>query len=242
MTKLTKEEYNLLLELYDKDKNNQLSDQEIKHMISQLKNTPKESIGKIDPRLIPILAKFDSDGNGTLDENEVKDLTEEVLHEDLRYAAYTGAAARAFRYLAFTSDFGEALRPVVRKSVVSASYAIAFGYCIADVAHEAYKLDKRGYKTEKNIPMSLTQCIVERSAFQAVASIAVPFFVIHSTVSITNKICAKIGKFQKWGPSIVGLSIIPLLPLYLDHPVEHAIESFFNSYGPWSGSNKPHHD
>ncbi len=46
-----------------------------------------------------------------------------------RYAGYTAGFARAFRYLAFTSDFGEALRPVVSARIVSATYAVAFGYC-----------------------------------------------------------------------------------------------------------------
>jgi fission process protein 1 len=160
------------------------------------------------------------------------------LKEDLRYAGYTAAFSRAFRYLAFTSDFGEALRPVVRSSIVTGTYAIALGYCVVDVAFEAHKLRERGYKTEKNIPMSMTQCIVERSAFQAVASLAVPAFIIHSSVSVGRKLFARIGRFQKWGPSLLGLSIIPLLPLYLDEPVEHGVEAFFENYGPWSHSKK----
>ena len=71
--------------------------------------------------------------------------------------------------------------------------------------------------------MSLTQVIVERATFQAVASMAVPTLVIHTAVDVAKKASRKMGRFQKWGPSVVGLSIIPLLPLYLDEPVEHAI-------------------
>ena len=71
--------------------------------------------------------------------------------------------------------------------------------------------------------MTLTQVLVERATFQAVASMAVPTLVIHSSVDAAKKVCQRMGRFQKWGPSVVGLSIIPLLPLYLDEPVEHAI-------------------
>jgi hypothetical protein len=35
---------------------------------------------------------------------------------------------------------GEALRPIVRKSIVNASYGVAASYCIADVAWESYKV------------------------------------------------------------------------------------------------------
>eukprot|EP00951_Prasinocladus_malaysianus_P022171 scaffold185170_cov44-Prasinocladus_malaysianus.AAC.2 len=49
-------------------------------------------------------------------------------------AAGSGAA----RYLAFTSDVGEAMRPVVSPRIVNASYAIAGGYMIGDVIYQGY--------------------------------------------------------------------------------------------------------
>mmetsp|Transcript_33490 Transcript_33490/g.48572 ORF Transcript_33490/g.48572 Transcript_33490/m.48572 type:complete len:196 (+) Transcript_33490:18-605(+) len=160
----------------------------------------------------------------------------------LRYAAYSAGLARIFRYLAFSSDFGEALRPVVSSRIVNASYSVAIGYCFADVFWEGYKHHKRGNITEKHEPLTLTQVVVERATFQAVASMIVPTIIIHTSVDVTKKLCKRIGRFQKWGPSIVGLSIIPLLPLYLDHPVEHALDWTFKKYGPWAGSAKPHSD
>ena len=103
----------------------------------------------------------------------------------------------------------------------------------------------RGYVTEATAhspskPMSMTQLVVERSVFQAVASVAVPFAIIHTAVDTTRKICAKLGRFQKWGPSIVGLSVIPFLPLYLDHPIERGLEYCFARYGPWAEKEKKH--
>ncbi len=102
-------------------------------------------------------------------------------------------------------DFGEAVRPIVNARIVTSTYAIAIGYCVADVAYEAYKLRKRGYVTEDTrVPMSMTQLVVERSTFQAVASIIVPFAVIHTTVDVSKKMM-KGTRFAKWGPSIAGL-------------------------------------
>lgn len=37
------------------------------------------------------------------------------------------------------------------------TYAVAIGYCFIDVGYEAYKLKNRGYVTEKNHPMSMSQ-------------------------------------------------------------------------------------
>jgi len=168
-----------------------------------------------------------------------------TLDSNFRYAGYSRSLAKLFRYLAFTSDLGEAFRPVVNVAIVNLAYAISFGYCFVDVGYEAYKLQERGYVAEHDPTKKITmaQCIVERATFQAVASIAVPTIVIHSTVDITRKILAKVGRFQKWGPTIAGLSAIPLLPMYFDHPIEHAMESAFRKYGPWKDEvPKPHAD
>jgi fission process protein 1 len=139
-------------------------------------------------------------------------------------------------------DFGEAFRPIVNARIVTGTYLIAIGYCVADVGWEAYKLRKRGYVHEKtNEKMSMTQLVIERSVFQAIASVIVPFLVIHTTVDVGKKVCKRIGRFQKWGPTIVGLSIIPFLPLCLDHPVEAGLEYAFENYGPWA-KDKTHKD
>ena len=41
--------------------------------------------------------------------------------------------------------------------VRTGTYAVAVGYCVTDVAYEAYKLQKRGGVTEYGAPMSITQ-------------------------------------------------------------------------------------
>lgn len=223
--KLTPEEVSLLIKEYDVNHDGLLSEDEIKTILndSQAKNEVKN-----------IVMKFDENGDGILDENEKKRAESEILMDSsLRVAGYTGVYARLFRYLAFTSDFGEALRPVVKVGLVNLSYAIAIGYCFADVGIEAYNLHERGYLTRDGKPMTMTQCVVERSVFQGLASILLPFGIIHTTVGVGKNFFGKIGRFTKFGPSILGLSIIPLLPMYLDHPCEQAIEYTFEKYGPW---------
>mmetsp|Transcript_35427 Transcript_35427/g.33618 ORF Transcript_35427/g.33618 Transcript_35427/m.33618 type:complete len:268 (+) Transcript_35427:37-840(+) len=179
---------------------------------------------------------------GKINAEEMRLIIEQVSDSDskLRYAGYTSTFARAFRYLAFTSDFGEALRPVISSRIVTGTYCIAFGYCIADIGYEAYKLKNRGYLSEKNEPMTMNQLLVERSIFQLVASIIVPTAIVHTSVHQAHNFTKKIGKFQRWGPSIFGLCIIPLLPIFVDPPVEHVLEWGFERFGPWA--HKAHKD
>ena len=238
---ITPEEHKLLVDKYDKDKSGNLDDDEIAQLIKEV------SEGKIaDDDIKRVIDRFDANKDGKLDHEELKELHEHVKLQDTaaRYAGYTVGLSRLFRYLAFTSDFGEALRPVVSKTIVNGTYAVAIGYCFADVGWEAYKLKERGYKTDKGTPMSMSQLVIERSTFQAIASVALPFAIIHTAVDGTKHLCHKVQglkRFAKWGPSIIGLSIIPLLPMYLDEPVEHAIEHVFELYGPWAGAGKKHH-
>eukprot|EP01038_Epipyxis_sp_PR26KG_P013458 gene13458-18052_t len=236
---LSPEDAAALIALFDKDGNKTLSKEELEQMV---KDYNENKIN--DPRVLVILSKYDSDNDGKIDIHEAAHLAHQLSIQETaaRYVGYSAVYARAFRYLAFTSDFGEALRPVVHKRIVNATYAVAFGYCFADIGYEAYKLHNRGYVTEKNEPMTMTQCVVERTTFQAIASITLPAVIIHTTVDVAKHATKRIGRFTKWGPSIIGLSVIPLLPLFIDEPVEKGLEYIFENYGPWAHHNKSHKD
>lgn len=236
ISKLSDEDMKILMDAYDVNKDQKLSTDEIQKMFHDLKHSKE-----ISNEVRNILLKFDENGDGEIDDKEMSLAHEVLANTPIRVVGYTGAYARLFRYLAFTSDFGEALRPIVKVGIVNLSYAIAFGYCLTDIGMEAYDLHLRGYKTKDHKhEMTMAQCVVERSVFQGLASIAIPFGIIHTTVSFGRRLFEKIGRFQRFGPSILGLSVIPLLPLYLDEPIEHAIESAFEKFGPWS--KKDHHD
>lgn len=91
-----------------------------------------------------------------------------------------------------------------------------------------------GEEGKKYKEMTVNQMIVERSTFQALASLALPALVIHQSVHTAKNVFKRMGRFTKWGPSIVGLSIIPLLPVCLDAPTEYIVEYGFHHYGPWA--------
>ena len=96
-----------------------------------------------DPEIEAILSKYDTDGDGILEAEEVQALVENNKLSDTaaRYAGLSIGLSRAFRYLAFTSDFGEALRPVISARIVTGTYMIAGGYCVAGLKKKnSYKI------------------------------------------------------------------------------------------------------
>eukprot|EP00299_Pterocystis_sp_00344_P008732 c3425_g1_i1.p1 GENE.c3425_g1_i1~~c3425_g1_i1.p1 ORF type:complete len:244 (+),score=46.99 c3425_g1_i1:36-767(+) len=216
----------VLKEKYDTNKDGKLSKEELAAIAEDFKNQ------KMAPHVTQVVKKWDTNQDGTIDEHELKKMDEDIKSTDtaIRYAGYLGIAARSARYLAFTSDFGEAFRPVAHPRLVTASYGISWLYCAGDVAYEAYKA-----KTHHGVQGSeLTQLVVERSIFQAVASMLIPATLIHTQVHIFHKITHKIGRFQRWGPSAAGLMLIPFFPLVLDEPVEHAVHTVLRKFGPWA--------
>ena len=58
--------------------------------------------------------------------------------------AIINSAAAASRYLAYSSDLGESLRPVVKPIWVTFTYGVAWTYVIGDCSYQAYKEKKRG--------------------------------------------------------------------------------------------------
>ena len=138
------------------------------------------------------------------------------------------------RYLAFTSDVGEAFRPIFPPKLVTFTYGISWLYCGTDVALHGYADWKRGYDKEE-----ITRTVVERTIFQSVASMGLPALTIHTQVRVFSNIFKKMGRFQKWGPTMMGLAVIPFLPVF-DHPVEHSLNYVFDRF--WPSKHPRSHD
>lgn len=152
------------------------------------------------------------------------------IDEALRYLGYGGRlrtiAIATSRYLAFTSDLGEAFRPIIHPRFVTATYAVSWLYCSTDVALYAYRDWAEG-----STSTDISRTVVERTIFQSVASMGLPALTIHTTVRVFGHIFKKFGRYQRWGPTAMGLAVIPFLPVY-DHPVEHTLNRFFDRYWP----------
>ncbi|EDU45621.1 MTP18 domain containing protein [Pyrenophora tritici-repentis] len=75
--------------------------------------------------------------------------------------------------------------------------------------------------------------MAQRAVFQAVASMGLPAFTIHSIVRYSGRALkdAKNKTLRTWGPIGLGLAAVPFLPYMFDEPVEHATEwIFYNAF------------
>jgi fission process protein 1 len=138
--------------------------------------------------------------------------------------AKTAAAANA-RYTAYSSDVGEAFRPVVPEWAVRGTYGLAVSYILGDIGYTTYR---ESLRPEGN---PIRAC-VHATIFQGIASLALPMFIIHQAVHAAQVASKRIGRFTKWGPTIAGLALIPLLPYAVDEPCEHAIDFAFDKAWP----------
>ncbi|KAF9818357.1 hypothetical protein IEO21_02872 [Rhodonia placenta] len=156
---------------------------------------------------------------------------------DVRYMAYGARLRTALRagqrYIAYTSDIGEAFRPVVPPAIVTAAYGISWLYLAGDVGYEAYKAHRRGPSPLEaahfSEPTRVGMIAVKRAVFQSIASMALPAFTIHTAVKQAKKafVNVKNPRVKTWGPTVSGLAIVPVLPYLFDKPVEHATDAAF---------------
>ncbi|KAJ3415580.1 hypothetical protein HDV05_004631 [Chytridiales sp. JEL 0842] len=132
------------------------------------------------------------------------------------------------RLLAYTSEIGEAFRPVIPKPIVNGAYAVSWAYVLADVGLEGYKTHTH---TGGNKPIEVARTVLERGIFQSLASMVLPAYSVHFLVHQSAKYFSKRPNVSpmllRYGPTGVGLGLIPFLPTIFDEPVEKAVESFF---------------
>ena len=135
------------------------------------------------------------------------------------------AALAKARYTAYSSDVGEAFRPVVPGWAVKGTYGLAIAYICGDIGLTTYK---ESQKPDGNT----ARTFVHATVFQGIASLALPMFIIHQAVHAAQYATKKMGRFTKWGPTIAGLMLIPALPYAVDEPAEHIIDYAFEKAWP----------
>ena len=222
-----------LLKQYDTNHDGKLSPDELEAMKRDFKN--KTGAYNIIKRRY-----LHGQDAAELSEHAINLLQDDLHTTDmaLRYMAFTGAFARLVRYLAYTSDFGEAFRPVANPLVVRSAYGISWAYVVGDVWWE-YSSMSQG----KDIHgADLWAFTAKRAVFQSIASMLLPAVTIHTVVHETRKLVARYRWKSRWLPSLLGLSVVPFLPLY-DEPVERIVDAlFFRIYTPeHKGLGPSHH-
>lgn len=224
------------------------------------------------------------------------DAVQETVEEGpARYAVFANRLRTAFtagiRYSAYSSELGEAFRPLTKPAVVRSLYAVSWSYVIGDVAYAGYKarelhrqlaqessLDpsaklkrlaqeaeeklhkatqkgKEVAQSDKSVatatqeesrhshegvsdPLQYSETthvglvVARRAVFQSLASMALPAFTVHSIVHYSQPLFKSVQnhRVKALGPTLLGLAIIPALPVLFDEPVEHIIDAIFD-YG-----------
>jgi len=169
-------------------------------------------------------------------ENEIASVKQDSRGTE-RWLAYLNRYSRLVRYIAFSSDVGEAFRPIASKWVVNSTYGIAFAYCIADVIYNGNKEYKRS--TPPN--MSHVYNRASRTVvFHSFGSLLIPAVTIHTVVHGAHKLTQKSSpRLKLIAPSAAGLFFIPFLPFFVDEPVEHYTEILFDRF--WEKLPSEHH-
>ena len=156
-------------------------------------------------------------------------------------ASAKAAAAEGARYVAYSSDVGESMRPVLKPWMVNATYGIAVGY----VGYDAYAEVRRKADLGHGNDVLLATC-AHKLVFHAAVSLALPAVIIHSAVHRSHALFAKetfahLPRLVKFGPSAVGLGLIPFMPL-VDPPAERVLDAAFDAVAPcWRQGELPHH-
>ena len=163
-------------------------------------------------------------------------MVDNPLLRSLGYAGRVGRLvatylSRGSRYLAYTSDVGEAFRPVVNANIVRASYAVSWTYVLGDVALTTKRALDAGH--------DYVRAGVHAAVFQSLGSMLAPAIVIHTTVHQTEKLLHRLGRSAKFGPTAAGLAVVPFLPFFVDPPVEYAVDKAFEVLWP-SKDPTPH--
>lgn len=161
------------------------------------------------------------------------------------------------RYVAYTSDISESLRPLAQPNLIRGAYAISWSYMLGDAAqegHKAYRCNQvihlrrcqqpvrqnRGIDTEatditRTAP-GITPALedhrtvaMQRFLFHCMASVALPTFTVQHIVRYTNNIMrsAKSKALRTGGPLGASLLLMPFFPHVFDKPVEKAVEWIF---------------
>lgn len=155
-----------------------------------------------------------------------------------------------FRLTAFTSEVGESFRPLAAAWQVTFAYAVSWTYVLLDIALrtcDEHALRGSGVHTLRTF--------VFFSLFHTVATMLLPAVLIHAAVHHSERLfklatlrglepeaalpaLLRLMERVAWiAPSLIGLALIPLMPL-LDEPLEELLGAVFRRVWPLPSRRK----
>jgi len=144
--------------------------------------------------------------------------------------AITALLAR-YRLTAFVSEVGESIRPLrgVLTWHVNLFYLVSWLYVITDTMVNA--VDEANVQGRRR---QVARVVLFMSLFHSIATMLIPAVAIHEAVHVAMlllKRAAASPSMQLWVPTMVGLSLIPAMPI-VDEPLHHALKRLFDHLWP----------
>ncbi|QDZ22942.1 mitochondrial fission process protein [Chloropicon primus] len=136
------------------------------------------------------------------------------------------------RYAGYANEVGESFKNIVSKTTYRASYAVAIMYVIADATDKGIKAEaiaatgsgQASGEAAKSPEVEAAKAAVDTLIWQSLASVIIPGYTINRIVWLAKKLTDSFdGKLpapaKKWAPTLVGLSVIPLIV----HPIDEGV-------------------
>ncbi len=125
------------------------------------------------------------------------------------------------RSLAYASEMGESVRPIVGTNFVRFTYGLSWMYIFVDTI--LCSKENKPYGSE-----AVKYSVLDRLLFHSLASMTLPALVIHSIVKYSCKFVAKTRirgtRFERYFPTLIGLSSIG----FICHPIDHVTDFGLN--------------
>lgn len=139
--------------------------------------------------------------------------------------------AVSFRPLAYTSEVGEAFRPIIPNWLVKSGYGLSIGYVIGDICLKVHEL-KNENENKEIMYNKMKMKAIDLSIWHTFASIILPAVTIHTIVKSSTKsinFVAKSVVLPKFipmvVPTIIGLCSIPFIIHPLDDVTDYMMDN-----------------
>jgi mitochondrial fission process protein 1 len=142
------------------------------------------------------------------------------------YMRQIGTLLRAGRLVSYSSEVGEAVRPIAPAWIVKFLWGFSFAYVGADLVHHGYvRKDLEKDKLWKNV--------ADRTLWHLSASIIVPAATIHTVVGASKKLLFKTryGRYAGLLSTSIGLGMIPFIVHPIDNGTDWVMDQTIRKYG-----------
>ena len=164
-------------------------------------------------------------------------------HDDDGSIQFDGAPAPAadiwrdslLRYAGYANEVGESFRYQFPRFVLP-SYGIAMLYVLGDAGDKARRAMDEGQRSA-----AVAYTAADVLLWQTLASVAIPGLFINQVVFWSRKAVAEGTRISArlpptiatWGPTALGLGVIP----FIIHPIDHGVDFLLdNTTRPWASS------